>query len=222
MRFSEPQAIFLYEGFKYYPLWKVHFQLSCTFLFFFIQSVNCSKNFFSHFVSLYELSLWIIKISRGCPEAKVLIYIWDLAVLLFWGFICTVCTISDFFLVCKLHKSVNYTSHFGSVKVHRRCLYWNVFSTDINRKFIFNFLNYFYKSVNSTVFFWHAQKMRQGVTFEDFWHCHLLIVQFQFSSTFITLFRLVSELLTGPFFIHFLSVIKLYELSLWFQRCPEA
>ena len=56
--------------------------------------------------------------------------------------------------------------------------------------------------------------MRQGVTFEDFWHCHLLIVQFQFSSTFITLFRLVSELLTGPFFIHFLSVIKLYELSL--------
>ena len=138
MRFSEPQAIFLYEGFKYYPLWKVHFQLSCTFLFFFIQSVNCSKNFFSHFVSLYELSLWIIKISRGCPEAKVLIYIWDLAVLLFWGFICTVCTISDFFLVCKLHKSVNYTSHFGSLKVHRRCLYWNVFSTDINRKFIFN------------------------------------------------------------------------------------
>ena len=52
-----------------------------------------------------------------------------------------VCNISDFFLVCKFKNlSVNYVLHFGSVKMHKHCLYWNVFSTDINGKIIFNCL----------------------------------------------------------------------------------
>ena len=51
-----------------------------------------------------------------------------------------ICNISDFFLVCKFKNlSVNYVLHFGSVKMHKHCLYWSVFSTDINGKIIFNY-----------------------------------------------------------------------------------
>ena len=35
---------------------------------------------------------------------------------------------------------VNYALHFGSVKINKHCLYWIAFSTDINRKIIFNSL----------------------------------------------------------------------------------
>ena len=45
----------------------------------------------------------------------------------------------------------NYVLHFGSVTIHRHCLYWNVFSTDINGKIIFNcllLLSHFCWSVN--------------------------------------------------------------------------
>ena len=48
---SETEARFIFECFKYCPLWEVNFQLFSTFLAFFIWSVNCSKDFFSHFVS---------------------------------------------------------------------------------------------------------------------------------------------------------------------------
>ena len=30
--------------------------------------------------------------------------------------------------------SKNYLLHFGSVKIHKHCLYWKVFNTDIYRK----------------------------------------------------------------------------------------
>ena len=47
---SETEARFIFESFKYCLLWKVHFQLSDTFLAFFICSANCSRDFLSHFV----------------------------------------------------------------------------------------------------------------------------------------------------------------------------
>ena len=56
----ETEARFIFEGFLYCHLWKVHFQLSSTFLAFFIWSVNWSSHFFSHFLSvskLHELDL---------------------------------------------------------------------------------------------------------------------------------------------------------------------
>ena len=36
--------------------------------------------------------------------------------------------------------SINYALYFGSVKVFKNYLYWSVFSTEINRKIIFNCL----------------------------------------------------------------------------------
>ena len=50
------EAGFIFNSFKYCPLWKVHFQYSYTFFSFFIWSVNCSRTF-----SAKELSLWIIE-----------------------------------------------------------------------------------------------------------------------------------------------------------------
>ena len=57
---------------------------------------------------------------------------------------CSIDIYAKFYLYClyhlKLFWSVNYVLHFGSVKIHRRCLYWNVFSIDINGNIIFNCL----------------------------------------------------------------------------------
>ena len=59
------------------------------------QSVNCISWVFEP-----------LNIPWTCPVTSALIYIWDLVVLLFMeSSICIVCTISDFFLVCKLWKS---------------------------------------------------------------------------------------------------------------------
>ena len=41
------------------------------------------------------------------------------------------------------YKSINYSLHFENVKIHKHCLYWKVFSTDINGKIIFNCLQLF-------------------------------------------------------------------------------
>ena len=54
----ETKARFIFQGFKYCPLSKVHFQLCSTFLAFFIWSVNCSRDFFRYFFS--QLSHWIM------------------------------------------------------------------------------------------------------------------------------------------------------------------
>ena len=50
LTYSETEARFIFEGFKYCSLWKFHFHFSGTFLAFFIWSVNCSREFLSHFV----------------------------------------------------------------------------------------------------------------------------------------------------------------------------
>ena len=47
----ETKTRFIFEGFKYFPLWEVHFQLSSTFLAFLIWSVNYSSYFCGSFLS---------------------------------------------------------------------------------------------------------------------------------------------------------------------------
>ena len=87
-----------------------------------------------------------------------------------------VCTFSNFFgLQIVQIWSINYALHFGSAKIHKHCLYSNVFSTGIYTKIIFNCLLLFkifllvsklfesVKSVNSTIFFCYARKLRQGL-----------------------------------------------------------
>ena len=86
--------------------------------------------------------------------------------------------------------SANYVLHFGSVKTHKDFLYWSVFSSDINGKIVFNCLLHFkpfflvrklwLKSVNSTTFFWHAQKLRLGVYLRDF----SIVIYEKFNSDF--------------------------------------
>ena len=60
--------------------------------------------------------------------------------------------------------SINYALHFGSVKIHK-IIYIGVYLvlTYIEKVFsiVFYFLSYFYWSVYSTNFFWHAEKLRQ-------------------------------------------------------------
>ena len=73
---------------------------------------------------------------------------------------------------------------------HKHCLYWNLFSTDINGKIIFNCLLLFKPfllvsklcesvvSVNSTIFFWHAETEPICI-FKRFRYCNLWKFQFQ-------------------------------------------
>ena len=66
---QKTEAKFLFEGFYYWNFWKVQFQLSNSFLGFFIWSVNCSTYIFSHFlliIKLLELSLWFRKFDLYC------------------------------------------------------------------------------------------------------------------------------------------------------------
>ena len=127
--------------------------------------------------------------------------------------------------------SVNYVLHFGSVNIHKHCLYWSEFSTDINGKNIFNCLLLFkpfllfgklwVESVNSTIF----SDMLGNWSKVYIWGILLLslmessIPTFQYF--FLAIFHLVCKLLKSLFKSFFL-VSKFYELSLWFQRCPEA
>ena len=66
---------------------------------------------------------------------------------------------------------------------------------------------------------WSETKAR--CIFEGFYYCHLWKVQYQLSSNFLAFFHQIFKLLQSnysPFFL----VIKLYELSFWFQRCLES
>ena len=60
----------IFEGFKYCPSWKAPFQLSGTFLSFFIWSVSCSL-FFSDTllaIKMYELSPILTSVYLYCPK----------------------------------------------------------------------------------------------------------------------------------------------------------
>ena len=115
-----------------------------------------------------------------------------------------------FYLCCLYHLrlfsslwivqiwSINYALRFGSVKINKNCLYWSVFSTNINRKIIFNCLllfkpfcwsvNYMSWVIKFHNFFLTCSETEARCIFEGFQHCHLWKVQFQLSSTFFSFF----------------------------------
>ena len=123
--------------------------------------------------------------------------------------------------------SVNYALHSGSVKIHKNCLYWSVFSTDMYRKIIFNcliLLSYFCWSVKYMSrpskfpqIFYDIQKAEEKYIFKDFYYWHLWKVQFQLSNSFLGFF-MWSVNWSSHVFSHFLLIIKLLELSLWLQK----
>ena len=88
------------------------------------------------------LNLWIMKhISKMSRNVSINLYLRP----------CSIAIYGKFYLYClhylRLFWSVNcetlsvyYVLHFGSVKIHKHCLYWNVFSTDIIGKIILNCL----------------------------------------------------------------------------------
>ena len=92
-----------FESFYYCHLWKVQFLLFSIFLAFFIWSANCSGQFCSYlFCCSVSCMGWVLDFGMS----RSLIYIWNFLVLLLMkSFIHTICTFSDFFLVCKLYKS---------------------------------------------------------------------------------------------------------------------
>ena len=135
---------FIFDEFKYYPLWKVHVQYSYFFRLFYLVCKLFKRVFQSLFQPVNCLS-WVFEsqnISRRCPVAQALIYIWDLVLLLLKVLsVCTVCTMSELSGLWIVNIwSINYALHFGSVNIDQNCLYWSVFSTDINRKIIFDCL----------------------------------------------------------------------------------
>ena len=61
LTFTETEARFILEGFKYCPLWKLHSHFRSPilfFAFFFILSVNCPRDFFSHFCQSVNCMSW--------------------------------------------------------------------------------------------------------------------------------------------------------------------
>ena len=67
MQNTEGKLIF--ERFYHWHLWKVQFQLSNSFLGFFMWSVSCSSHILSHFlliIKLFELNLWCRKFDLYC------------------------------------------------------------------------------------------------------------------------------------------------------------
>ena len=81
--------------------------------------------------------------------------------------------------------SINYELHFGSVKLHKHCLYCNAFSTDINITIIFNWFLLF--KLFLLVSNWCTETKARCI-FNGFYYCHLQEVQFQISSTFLAFF----------------------------------
>ena len=143
---------------------------------------------------------------------------------------CSTAIYGKFYLYCLYHPRLFWSVNIEnlvcklciSVKMHKHCLYWNIFSTDINGKIIFNCLLLFkpfllvsklYESVNFTSFFRHAQKLRQGEYLIDF----SIVSYGKFNSSFPVLFLaffIWSLNCSSYFFSSFLLVSKLYKLNL--------
>ena len=63
---------------------------------------------------------------------------------------CSIVVYGKFYLYCLYYFrlfsgllivqicSINYALHLESVKIHKNCLYWSVFGTDVNRDVVFN------------------------------------------------------------------------------------
>ena len=102
-------------------------------------------------------------------------HIWRYFWIFLFLFICNHWLLLNFFPGLQIMQiwSIIYSLHFENVKIHKHCLYWKVFSTNIYRK-IFStvccFFSYISWLVNcmswvskSNNFFWHARKLRQNL-----------------------------------------------------------
>ena len=97
-------------------------------------------------------------------------------------------------LVWKLCKSL----HFRSVKIHKHCLYWKAFCTNIYRKAFFNSLLFFQLyflasklqelSQEIPPFFLGCLETNARFIFESFKYCPLWKVLFQCCSTLLAFF----------------------------------
>ena len=119
--------------------------------------------------------------------------------------------------------SINYSLHFENVKIHKHCLYWKVFSTNIYRKIYFNSLlvfSYICWSVNCMSwvsklnnFFLTCRETEARFIFEGF--NIFLYGKFISDSPIRFLLFLSSLWIVQGTFSATLSVSKLYELRLW-------
>ena len=89
---------------------------------------------------------------------------------------------------------------------------------------VWYFLNYFCWSVKYMSrpskflqIFYDMQNTEAKLIFESFYHWHLWKVQFQLSNNFLGFF-MWSVNCSSHIFSHFLLIIKLFELSLWFRK----
>ena len=134
---------------------------------------------------------------------------------------CSIVIYRKFYLCCFYHFRLfsgflnctnlvyNLCITFWKSKINKPCLYCSIFTTDINRKIILNclyYLSYYCWSVTyiSRVskfhnFFWHAQKLGQGLYLRAF----IIVIYGKFISNslarFSALFHLVCKLLKSLF-----------------------
>ena len=128
--------------------------------------------------------------------------------------------------------SINYYLRFGSVKIHKHCLHWSVFSTKINRKVIFNCLLLFKILSLLSKLYELSQQIPQFFSdmlrnWGQVYIWGLLLLSFMESSIptfqyFFQLFFICSVNCCSHIFSHFMSVGKFYELSIWFSEMSRS
>ena len=104
---------------------------------------------------------------------------------------------------------INYSLHFGSVKIHKNCLYWTVFSTDIYRKIFFNCLLCFFSYIC-----WSVNCMSWVSKFDYvFLTCSETEARFIFEGLRLTVFSFMeSSFPICPYFFNFFHLVyKLFK-----------
>ena len=150
--------------------------------------------------------------------------------------VCGIAILGKIYLGCLYHSrlfsglqivkiwSISYALHFERVKIHKHCLYWSVFSNDINRKISFNCLllykllllsvSYMSQVIKLHIFVLTSSETEARFIFESYQNCHFGKVQSQLSSTFFQLSFVWSVKCSSHFLIRFFLVSKFYELDL--------
>ena len=102
--------------------------------------------------------------------------------------------------------STNYSLHFGSVKIRKHCLYWNVFSTNIHRKTFFQqFASFLAICLSANCmslvskFFLTSSEFEARFILEGFKYCPLWKVNFQLSGAFFAFFIWSVNCIRGRF-----------------------
>ena len=111
-------------------------------------------------------------------------------------------------------RSINYSLHFESVEIHKHCLYWKAFNTNIYKK-IFStfwcFFSYICWSVNCICwvskfnnFFSDLHRNWGKIYIWGLWYCLLWKIHLQLTNILFAFF-IWSVNCTGDFFSHFAS-----------------